>query len=76
MRSRSALVFGPVVAVVVRGLVALRLSGSGGDEAAGQNFEIVRDESIGGFASDGTIAAAAEALGPPVSRTPFRRRNV
>lgn len=70
-RSRNLRILGGAVALVVVGVVAIRVVAAvTSDDPIERSFLIVRDESIGGFPRDGTTQAAIELLGVPTSRLP------
>jgi len=69
VRSRSARVLGAAVALVVVGIVAIRVvAAATDDDPIKRSFLVVRDESVGGFPRDGTVGAAVEVLGLPTAR--------
>jgi len=70
-RKRNLRVLGAAVALVVVGVVAIRVVDAvTSDDPVERSFLIVRDESIGGFPRDGTIGDAIELLGLPTARLP------
>jgi len=70
-RSRNLRILGAGLALVVVGIVAIRVVAAvTSDDPIERSFLIVRDESIGGFPRDGTIGDAVELLGVPTARLP------
>lgn len=70
-RKRNLRILGAAVALVVVGVIAIRVVAAlTSDEPIERSFTIVRDESIGGFPRDGTIGEAVELLGLPTARLP------
>lgn len=68
-RSRNLRILGGAIALVVVGIVAIRVAAAvTGDDPIERSYLIVRDESIGGFPRDGTTQAAIELLGAPTAR--------
>lgn len=71
VRSRNLRILGSALALVVVGIVAIRVVAAvTSDDPIERSFLIVRDESIGGFPRDGTIGDAVELLGLPTARLP------
>ncbi len=70
-RSRNLRIIGGALALVVVGIVAIRVVATvTSADPIERSFLIVRDESIGGFPRNGTIGAAVEVLGVPTARLP------
>lgn len=70
-RARNLRILGGALALVVVGIVAIRVVAAvTSDDPIERSFLIVRDESIGGFPRDGTIGDAVELLGLPTARIP------
>lgn len=70
-RKRNLRILGGAIALVVVGVVAIRVVAAvTSDDPVERSFLIVRDESIGGFPRDGTNQAAIELLGTPTARIP------
>lgn len=70
-RSRNVRILGGAIALVVLGVVAIRVVAAvTSEDPVERSFTIVRDESIGGFPRDGTIGDAVELLGVPSVRLP------
>ncbi|MHB1242309.1 MAG: hypothetical protein ACYC1P_02725 [Gaiellaceae bacterium] len=64
-------ILGGAIALVVVGIVAIRVVAAvTSEDPVERSFLIVRDESIGSFPRDGTIADAVELLGQPTARIP------
>lgn len=72
MRRRPLLIALGLVGLVVLALLSVRIL-TRPDTSAGERFEIVGDESIGGFPTDGSTGQALDHFGPPSRRQHFGR---